>query len=255
MSFPQAALQSSLRRAAAAGRDTERIGPFLATFSPHSNHHTHNYAVPDDGAVPTPSDVDELTAAYRRRDLLPRLEYLTATAPAAEAVLAAGGYSVERRIPLMACAEADAVPPRAIDGIALRVPGTDAEFGQMYAAQNEAFGGAREATSDDIVRLRKLLADGGFAILAADRETGEIVGGGQASVPGDGMTELLGLAVREPYRRRGICVAMTAALTRFALDAGAHTPFLTPFGEREGRIYAKAGYRQHTEMLHLIRES
>ncbi len=77
---------SYIRSAASRVRDTERIGPFLATFSRHSANPYLNYAVPDDGAVPSPADVTALVDAYRGRGRTPRLEYLPGLAPAVEAV-------------------------------------------------------------------------------------------------------------------------------------------------------------------------
>jgi hypothetical protein len=51
-------IQSYLRFAASQQRDTERIGPFLATFSRHSANPYLNYAIPDDGAAPSLADVN-----------------------------------------------------------------------------------------------------------------------------------------------------------------------------------------------------
>ena len=87
-----------MRRSAAAGRSTEQVGPFLATFSAGSTNPYLNYAIPDDGASPSPADVADLVSAYRRRDLSPRVEFLVDTAPAAEAALLDAGWSVERQM-------------------------------------------------------------------------------------------------------------------------------------------------------------
>ncbi|WP_338059618.1 hypothetical protein [Amycolatopsis vancoresmycina] len=75
------AIQTYVRKTAPRGRATERVGPFLAIFSPDTAHPMLNYAIPDDGAKPTAAEIDALTEAYRRRDLLPRLEYFTDVAP------------------------------------------------------------------------------------------------------------------------------------------------------------------------------
>ncbi|MGH8896103.1 MAG: hypothetical protein ACRDZ4_03550 [Egibacteraceae bacterium] len=49
---------------------------FLATFDRHSDSPYRNYAIPDDGAEPTTTDVQALIAAYERRGRTPRLEYV-----------------------------------------------------------------------------------------------------------------------------------------------------------------------------------
>lgn len=244
------ALQSHMRRAAAAGRATEQVGPFLATFSPASTNPFLNYAIPDDGARPEPSDVDALAAAYRRRELLPRVEYLVDTAPAAEAVLLAGGWTVERRIPVMLCAPGTAVPLPAPAGIELVVPSTDDEFMGMVAAQHEAFGQSDPVSPADAEAGRKRLRAGGFAVFARTA-AGEPAGGGLAEEVVDGTTEVAGIAVRAAFRRRGLGAAITAFLTAAVHAAGAHTVFLTPAGVPEQRMYARVGYTPAGDMLHV----
>src|SRR5262245_12530918 len=111
-----------MRTAASAGRATEQIGPFLATFTAGSANPFVNYAIPDAGATPTPSDVDGLVAAYLRRELTPRVEFLADTAPAVEIALLDAGWSVERRIPVMLCPPGAAVGPPPVVGVELVVP-------------------------------------------------------------------------------------------------------------------------------------
>jgi GNAT superfamily N-acetyltransferase len=242
------ALQSHIRRAAAAGRTTERIGPFLATFSPNSANPFLNYAVPDDEAHPTAADVAALTAAYRRRNLVPRLEFLAATAPEAEQALRAAGYEVERRIPVMLCPPDALITPPPPAGIELLAPKSDVDIRGMVTAQHEAFG---DPAPPEDARL----PTEGFHVYARDANTGEPVGGGMAEPVVDGTTEVAGIAVRKPYRRRGAGAAITAWLTAAAHEQGAHTVFLTPAGRDEQRLYARVGYQPADDMLHLRLET
>ena len=247
------ALQSYMRRTAAAGRATEQVGPFLATFSPDSTNPFLNYAIPDDGARPAASDVAALTAAYRRRELLPRVEFLVDTAPDADPALRAAGWSVERRIPLMLCPPEAAVAIPAPAGIELLVPDTDDEIAGMIAAQQVAFGEPPEVSAQQVAKTRDRLRAGGFAVLARDAETGEAAGGGVAEAVTDDTTEVAGIGVLERFRRRGICAALTAALTTAVHERGARTVFLTPAGEPEQRIYTRVGFAPAGDMLHLSR--
>lgn len=242
------ALQAHIRRAAASGRATEQIGPFLATFSPSSDNPYLNYAVPDDGARPTRADVDALTEAYRGRNFVPRLEFLATTSPAAEKLLLEAGYAVERRIPVMLCPPDALVVPPAPDGIELLVPDSDVDLEGMLTAQHEAF---EDTTAPDVAGARAWLAKGGLSVYARDARTGEPAGGGSAEPVVDGTAEVAGIAVRTAFRRRGLGAALTAWLTGAVHERGAHTVFLTPAGVDEQRLYARVGYRPADDMLHL----
>jgi len=242
-----------MRRAAAAGRMTEQVGPFLATFSRQSDNPFFNYAIPDDGARPSRSDVDDLTNAYARRELLPRVEFMAETAPEAEQALLAAGWSAERRIPVMVCPPKAAVALPAPAGIELAVPGTDEEVRAMLVVQFEAFGQSPDVPDSEVEKTREQLLAGGFAVLARDAATGEPAGGGVAEAVVDATTEVAGIAVPVPYRKRGIGAALTAFLTAAVHDAGARTVFLTPAGVPEQRMYARTGYTPTGDMLHLSR--
>ncbi|WP_103347888.1 GNAT family N-acetyltransferase [Amycolatopsis sp. CA-128772] len=236
-------IQTYVRKTAPRGRETERVGPFLATYSPGTPHPMLNYAIPDDGAQPTAAEIAALTAAYRRRDLLPRLEYFTDVAPDLEKVLVRAGYELERRVPLMTCAPGARVDQPVPAGIRLRVPESADDLRRMREAQNIAFGEPAEAGDGEepSAGVRHLLAEAG----------GVVVGGGLALEIVDGTTEIAGIAVLEAYRGRGIAAAITGHLTREVHEAGAHTAFLTPGDLVIGHVYARVGYRPAGECVHL----
>jgi hypothetical protein len=120
-------IQSCLRIAASHQRDTERIGPFLATFSRSNDNPFLNYAIPDDNATPSPTDVAALIIAYEKRSRKPLLEYVPQLAPAVEGALIEAGFEVEGHLSLMTCVpglKQIPVPP----GIELIVPVSDIDF-------------------------------------------------------------------------------------------------------------------------------
>jgi ribosomal protein S18 acetylase RimI-like enzyme len=247
-------IQSYLRFAASHGRETERIGPFLATFTTHNDNPYLNYAIPDDNAAPSPADVAALIAAYERRSRKPRLEYITMLAPAVEGALLEAGFEVEGRTPLMVCAPGSEqiLPPP--PGIELVVPSTDDDIRGMTLAQNEAFGVSLSTPGDEaIASFRYSMADGMIAILARVEATDEPVGGGVGTIPHDGITEIAGIGVREAYRRQGIAAALTSRLLQEAFAAGVTFPFLMAAAEAEERIYARAGFRTIGDTLHISR--
>lgn len=243
-------IQAYLRVAASRARVTEKIGPFLATFSRASQNPFLNYAIPDDGAAPSPGDVAALIEAYRRRGLAPRLEYLPGLAPLVEAALLAGGFSVEGRLPLMVCPPGQLRDLSIPAGIELIAPRSDAELLALLTAQNEAYG---EGLPDpaQLEEQRASLAAGGLAALARDAATGEPAGGGVCTVPANQTTELAGVGVREKFRRRGIAGALTSRLARDAFAAGVTTVFLMAAHEAEARLYARVGFSRTSEVLHI----
>ncbi|HEX4690994.1 MAG TPA: GNAT family N-acetyltransferase [Solirubrobacteraceae bacterium] len=245
-----AAIQQYLRSTVVRDRDVERIGPFLATFDRTTDHPFLSYAIPDDGAEPSAGDVAALRAAYERRGRVPRLEYLPSRAPAAEVALLAGGFTVEARLALMTCAADDVAAIEAPDGVELVLPDTDEQLRDGTAVANAAFGEPAVPSPDAVARLRGRIARGAIAVLARD-EDGRAIGWGQCSAPGDGATELAGIAVDAAQRRRGIAGAITARLAREAFARGVETAFLTPGDDAAGRVYARAGFAARSRMLHL----
>ncbi|MCV3213278.1 GNAT family N-acetyltransferase [Plectonema radiosum NIES-515] len=245
-------IQSYLRFAASQQRDTEQIGPFLATFNPHSVNPFLNYAIPDDAATPSLSDVKALIAAYESRGRKPRLEYVATLAPAVEEALVAAGFTVEGRLPLMTCTlgleRSLPVPP----DIELIVPVSDAQMLATVTVQNEAYGECAPSPEDG-QRLRNSLAVGGIAVLARVAATGEPAGAGVCTVPGNQTTEVAGIGVRVAFRRRGIAGALTTRLVREAFDAGVTVAFLMAAHEEEVRIYTRAGFSTTGEILHISR--
>lgn len=119
-------------------------------------------------------------------------------------------------------------------------------------AQNEAYGdGDLPPSPEDGKRLRSSLTAGGIAVLARVAATGEPAGAGVCSVPGDQTTEIAGIGVRVPFRRRGIAGALTTRLVREAFDAGVTVAFLMAAHEEEARIYTRAGFAPTGEILHI----
>jgi predicted GNAT family acetyltransferase len=116
--------------------------------------------------------------------------------------------------------------------------------------QHAAFGDEPPG-APEVARLRESLAAGALLVLARDAASGAPVGAAQYTPPQDGATELVGIAVAEPYRKRGIAGVLTARLTREAFDRGLTTVFLSPGHESAGRVYARAGYRAAATIVHI----
>lgn len=249
----EARIQSYLRFAAAHGRDVERIGPFRATFDRYDENLYRNYAIPDDGVQPSPAEIEALVSAYERRARRPRLEYIAALAPAVEAALLDAGFVVETRCPLMVCPPAGLRPLPVPEGVEIAVITAPPDLLDLLAVQHEVYGAPAPPDDRDLARLLESCDAGSIAVLARDADTGEGLGAGICTVPGDGTTEVAGIAVRESYRRRGIAGALTARLVEEAAAAGITLPFLMAAHEDGTRVYARAGFRRIGEVLHISR--
>jgi GNAT superfamily N-acetyltransferase len=229
-----------------------RVGPFLAASTVTTPACSATTPSRTTAPTPLPGEIAVLISTFVERGRTPRLEYLPGRCPLVEPALRAAGFVPERRVPVMTCAPHEAVGQSAPEGIGLALAGTEEQLRQVAEAQNEAYG-RPDPTGNDVARLRATVDRGGLAALAADLATGRVVGGGLCAPPHCGVSELAAVGVRPGYRRRGIASALTALLTTACPTVGITSPFLTPAGDAEERIYRRAGYRPVTEMLHISR--
>ncbi len=242
-------VQRYLRAVAAQGRQCMRTGPFDVFIDTDSDHPYSNYAIPRDGAEPTAAHAQELMLIMQRAARQPRMEYLPATAPEVEHVMAEAGFAVELRTPLMTCAAdqlADAAPPEAI---IIQQLGPDSErelIEGLLEAMAHAFGEPFDRSASDGAAAQLLRR---IAVIAYCDE--EIAGGGMCLDAVARCVELVGIGVLERFRRRGLGAAITRELARIAFDGGVETAFLTPGSQETARVYARAGFVPTDEMLHL----
>ena len=251
----EAVVASYLRhRSTSRGRQCERAGPFLATFSADDPDPDFNYAIPDDDAHPSPAELASLVAAFETRQRRCRLEYLGGRAPAVETAAVAAGFVVEDRLAVMTCDQSSVaalVPPQ---GIELVRAISDADLVATRSVQALAFGRRSGPSPEGLRRLRANLDAGGLAVLARDTATGQPAGAGCCTVPARGVTELVGIAVAPAFRRRTIGRTLTARLAQEAFAAGLATAFLSPLDDQAAQgVYAPAGFAVTSEVVHLSR--
>jgi len=246
-------IQATIRAAACRGRDSERAGPFLATFDREDDNPFLNYAIPDAGSTPRPDEVRALVAGYRERARRPRLEYLPSLAPDVEPVLLAEGFEIEGRLPLMISTEAVGGPLPAVDGIELVSPSSEEDYRAAASVQWEAYEGYGSVPEREVARLRRTATAGGVVVLARAAQTHEPAGAGLCTRSHEGYTELTSVAVSPMFRRRGLAAAMAGWLARESLARGVSVVFLMAIGQAEARIYARASFTLESEVLHISR--
>jgi ribosomal protein S18 acetylase RimI-like enzyme len=246
-------IQHAIRTDALRGREAERIGPFLATFTPASDNPFLNYAIPEAGAEPTSHELTRLAAAFESRGLRPRLEYLPPLAPALERTLLDAGYTIELRTPLMTLTGGGS--GRVPDGIEL-VEATGAEeIRAAVTAMHEAYDEDEPPSPARLAGVAASIESGALLVLARAVGTHEPAGAGLCTRPVDGATELTSIGVRTSFRRRGIAQALAAQLARTISSRGADLVFLMAHGEPEAAIYERAGFTRIGEVLHISRQA
>ncbi|MFZ0666206.1 MAG: GNAT family N-acetyltransferase [Acidimicrobiales bacterium] len=240
-----------VRRYAEQQREVERTGPFLATFGRHSNGPYLNYAVPDDGAVPTRTDIERLVSLYEERDLRPRVELVRSLSPSADFELRQSGFELDGSFPLMACTSESMRQVVHPGSVRIVLGYTKNDIRGILEVRRQVFEEPDRVTQAEVTRTRYGIDSGAIAAMAVDSSTGEGLGSGESLVPYDGVTELTSIGVLESHRRRGIGASLTAALTRAALAAGADIVYLTAANEEGARIYDQVGYLLVGEFRHL----
>ena len=228
---------------------TRRVGPFYARFDLTDPNPFANYAIPQPGAEPSTASVAELVRAYRAEERKPRLEYIAASAPAVEPALLSAGFVAEDRPALMACLPGSEQPLLPPEGIILVWPSSDDDLLAVSAVQREAFGVPEPAGPADVESMRAEIERGSIVVLAREESTGEAAGAGECTPVESAVTEIVGIAVRQSFRRRGIASALTARLAADSFNRGATLAWLTPGDEDAQRIYARAGFQPIGEML------
>lgn len=239
-------VQSYFRRVAKRQYDAVPLPPFTLFFHPTDPLPWLNYAIPDADATPDVAPVAAaLRSAFAERGRVPRFEFLEAFAPSLAASLAEEGFSEAAR-PLLMTLEAGALrEPPPVPGFTIEVltPRSPLESARRFVSvQRRAFGmpGAGPVSEADASWMITSLGEGrGFLAFFE----GEPVGTGMFTHPLDGLTEIAGVSTLEPFRRRGIGAAVTAAAAALAFSRGVSGVLLSAADERAGRVYGGVGFR------------
>jgi predicted GNAT family acetyltransferase len=227
-----------------------RVGPFALLLTDVTRLRYLNYGIPDDDADPDDGAVAALVAAFRNADRLPRVEFLPSVAPALEPALAANGWVVEDRLPLMTCTTRTVRDLHSPEDVLVHPPSDDLGLLEMARVQHEAFGDPEPPDDRTVARLRASLNRGGHAVICVDAESRRVVGAAQSISPAGGATEIVGVAVAASHRRRGLAATMVAMLTRQAFAAGLSTVFLEAAPGADG-AYRNAGFQRTSTSVHM----
>jgi ribosomal protein S18 acetylase RimI-like enzyme len=250
-------LQSYMRRAVALHRDVVHVAPFSIYFHRSDNNLFFNYAIPDEPAgAYLHEPLAALRAEFAAHERTPRFEFVEQFAPDLPAALRANGFREESRLHLMVCTPETLQPAPAAAGVSIVTldPSSPLDIvRENMDTNNRGFNPEAEAIDEPAAEaFRARLGDARAFTAYLD---GRAVGAGMYTTPLDGLTELVGIATLEEYRRRGVAGALTAHATRNAFERGVEAVFLSAADERAGRVYERVGFRPFTTMLAYIDEA
>jgi ribosomal protein S18 acetylase RimI-like enzyme len=244
-------LQAYIRSVVAREREPVNVPPFTLFIHPSDDSTFFNYAIPD---APAGAYLHEplavLRAEFRRRGRHARFEFIEEYAPDLPAALRAGGFAEESRLHLMTCTRATYRPAPQIHGLAVVTLDRGAPLDAVREhldVNSRGFNPAAEpATAAAAEAFRRGLEESRAFTAYLD---GQAAGAGMFTAPLDGLTELVGIATLEQFRRRGVATALTAQAARAAFDRAAGTVFLSAADEQAGRVYERVGFRPFATML------
>jgi ribosomal protein S18 acetylase RimI-like enzyme len=253
-------LEGYMRRGAGEGRETVEVPPFVAFLDPEDPLCYFNYAHPLESITGhldllrrhLAEPLAALRALFVSRQRTPRFEYVEQFAPDLGAALAAAGFSLEGRYPLLVCDPQSyrAAPEvRGLEIQRLTVGSRSSDLREFVVVERQGFNHrvTEDVTDADCEDLRESMRRGSLAFLA--RLNGQSAGIASCTVPLDGLTELAGIATLPEYRRHGIASAITAAAAQAAFGCGVEAAFLTAGDAQAGRVYQRVGFRPHATAL------
>ncbi|MET8957693.1 GNAT family N-acetyltransferase [Streptomyces sp. NPDC004129] len=207
------------------------------------------------------TDVQKVRARQRELGIPESFEWVAETTPTLRAAVEESGLVVHEH-PLMVldpCTPAATV--EALSGnISVRIVGADDPIlSSALAVPHLAF--AEPGTHVGLAGTPQLaeavdacVADGsveraivriraGLTVVAAAVELGSTLSAGQHQ-PLAGVSEIVGVGTLPAARRRGLALAVTAALVADARSRGAETVFLSAGDDDVAQIYARLGFRK-----------
>ncbi|MFB7128888.1 MULTISPECIES: GNAT family N-acetyltransferase [Streptomycetaceae] len=218
------------------------------------------------GPAATAEDVRRVLERQREAGAPEAFEWVAEQNPELRAAVEAAGLTVHEHPLLVLGPQDEAAPaPELPERVEVRVLAPDApELAAAVAVPHLAFAepgtavgpaGAAELAE----RAATLAADGtaeriarriatGTTVLAAAVEDGTVLCAGQHNPVGP-VTEVAGVGTLPSARRRGLGLAVTAALVEHARANGVRTVFLSAADEDVARIYRRAGFRTFATAL------
>jgi GNAT superfamily N-acetyltransferase len=185
--------------------------------------------------------------SLRQRGRHSQIVFYEAFAPRLAPVLQEAGFVEAGRELVMVCTRTTLTAPAptsAPPGLQIEILTAQSSAAALHDGWNTnelgfSIGSDRRASDDDIERFRRDLVEGRAFVARLD---GAPAAAGMFLAPHAGVTELVGIATLEPFRRRGIAAALTAHMTACAMRSGCDLVYLRPADDAVARVYARVGF-------------
>ncbi|MFD9136921.1 GNAT family N-acetyltransferase [Streptomyces bottropensis] len=207
------------------------------------------------------TDVQKVRARQRELGIPESFEWVAETTPKLRAAVEESGLVVHEHPLMVLDPGTPAAPLAALPGnVSVRIVGADDPIlSSALAVPHLAFAepgthvglagtpqlaeavdarAADGSVEDASVRIRA-----GLTAVASAVEHGLVLSAGQHQ-PLAGVSEIVGVGTLPAARRRGLALAVTAALVADARSRGAETVFLSAGDDDVARIYARLGFRK-----------
>lgn len=243
-------VQGYLHIKARAGRESLVVGGFTLYLPMGNERGGVGLALPNrpDCAL-NPSLLERIERIAAKRGHTACFHWLDCFAPELTASLGAIGYGVREATPLLFCLPGQIVLPPT-EPLEMVTIGADSPLEDVAENWNINARGfdptAALAAPGDVESFRSSL-EKSRAFTA--RLNGVGVSAGMYTGILDGVTELVGIATLQEYRRQGFGGALTAFATQTAFADGASLAFLTAASDEAGRVYQRVGFRLAGELI------
>ncbi|WP_406059208.1 GNAT family N-acetyltransferase [Streptomyces sp. NBC_01077] len=185
------------------------------------------------------ADVDRVRARQRELGAPEAFEWVAETTPGLRAAVEASGLTVHEH-PLMVL-EGDGLPVPEPEGATVRIVGADDPvLPSAVAAPYAAFGA--EPSPGAFAQVAARITAGHTHFAAALDTTGTALAAGQHQ-PVGAVSEVVGVGTVPEARRRGLGLAVTAALVSDARSRGVGLVFLSASDADVARLYGRLGFR------------
>lgn len=238
-------LQEYLHFKAGQHHEVVPLLPFRLFFHETDPSPESNYAlVNEPGGEPLQDSLKQLQPLFTERHRIPRLQFIEEACTQLVPVLRSSGWIEQERSLVMLCTPQTYQPAPHVSGLTIIILSQTSSIEEICEGLDaNALGFDPQAQPATVQEAEEFRRDLILSRAFTARLNGQPVGAGMFTDIHEDMTELVGIATLEAFRRQGIATALTAFMTQTAFRQGAPLVFLIAANEQAERVYERVGFR------------